>query len=353
MKHYTLYYIIGLLLTATQLSGQVKVRWTPEPHQELGTIDESEGIVTRRYIAYNVGEYSWQVLRGYTSCGCTQAELTQNQMVRPGDSAMINVSFDPRGKAGPVSEVVTIQLTDGEDVVNETLSLTGIVRRSAESIRKQFPIAMGTNLRINTDKLDFGEIRKGQGAERHIAICNTSALPLTLKAELSSSAIKTNWNENTITILPDESLDLMLTWHADAESEWGLIQSLLTVECIGNGDRASAHLSAIILPKAAEDPSRTPSLLTERRIDLSTTQQETITHKLTLQNTGNAPLQVLRIYSDKARIEVPNRLPLSIKPSQSISLEIRINPEGTTDIPITIISTDTKRPRQTVRMRLK
>lgn len=345
MKRYIIY-IIGVLLGQT-MAAQVNVSWTPATTVQLGTLDEADGVVRQHFVARNTGDYSWQVVRGYTSCGCTRVELQQEQVVRPGDSAVVNVSFDPKGKAGPVREVVTVQLTDGEMTLNEALTLTGEVRRSRESLVRQFPVAMGNNLRVSRSHVDHGEIRRGNTAERHIAVCNTSPTPLTLRATTTAASLATEWPDSGIMIGPDETVDLIVRWDGGKERRWGLTHEQLRLACEETNEQLDIDLTAILLPPSVNDPAKAPALQTERRLE--TTRQST-TQQLTLRNTGNAPLQVLRIYGEQPEIRPETRLPLRIEPGKSATVVIRTGPSDSPEIPITIISDDARRPRQTVRI---
>lgn len=354
MKSYTLLYIIGGLLLSSPTMAQIKVRWTPFPQQELGIVNEADGPVTRTFVAHNEGDYSWQLVRSYTSCGCTSVEMQQEQIVRPGDSTLVNVTFNPKGKAGPFRETANIQLTDGEEVQNEAIILTGEVRRSDESIQRQFPITLGEDIRLSTAKVDFGELRRDASSERHVAIHNSSDNQLTLTAKPSSASLSTEWKDNSISILPGQTIDLLIRWEGKAEKQWGLSHERLTLGCVERKQQIALELSAILLPAKNIDPSKTPTLQTERRIDLGPTPPgKTITKQLTIRNTGNASLNVLRIYSDKPGIEVLTHIPVRIEPSQTATIKLRITPEGDTELPITLISDDAHRPRQTLRMRIK
>lgn len=349
-KLHTLLYIIGIILY-TPLSAQIEVAWSPEPIQELDIVNEADGVVTRKYTATNTGTYSWKILRGYTSCGCTQVKAQQDEVVRPGDSTLVVVSFNPAGKSGDFNEVVTVQLTDGEETKNETLTLRGEVRRSLESLQRQFPIVMSPSLRLNTAKVDFGELKRGLRSERHIAVCNTSEEPQTLQLMFSSPNLSVNGGIEAITILPYETLDLLISWDGKTETRWGNTTEVLTVSCMESRETATIELIVMLLPAASTDYSKSPSLQTDRRIELETATAGKIIHKqLTVQNTGNTVLQIYRIYSDCPDIKVISKHPIHIEPTKQAIIDIEIQTGNAKDFPITFISNDAKRPRQTVRM---
>ena len=103
-------------------------------------VEEGNGIIERHFKAFNTGTDSWQVLHGYTSCGCTTVQIEKERVIRPSDSTNVIVRFNPASKTGPFKETVTIQLSDGEQTFNQTLILSGEVKSSKESINKCFTV---------------------------------------------------------------------------------------------------------------------------------------------------------------------------------------------------------------------
>lgn len=341
-----------IYLSSLPLLAQIQATWTPDQMQELGVVEESQGTQERQFSVSNTGDYSWQILRGYTSCGCTKVDLEPEQIVRPGDSAQVRVTFDPMGKAGPFREVVTIQLTDGEDINNQKLILTGEVRRSAESLRRQFPFGQDI-LRLNTNKVDFGEVSRGSRAERHIVICNVSDQVQQFHWTTSSALIHCD-AESDLQLYPQETLDLTLQWDGTSEHRWGLTQETLTITD-QSGQTLQTDLRAVLLPDVSHlseaDKAQAPSLLTDRRINIGplSAGQKT-TQQITIQNRGGRDLHLYRIYSEQAQITSVSALPAIIPAGHSATIRLQIIPRDASDIPITIISDDAKRPRQTIRM---
>lgn len=336
-------------MVAAQTVAQIETRWEPTPQQDLGLVDEGQGVKERRFTVRNAGTYSWQIVRGYTSCGCTKVELREEQTVRPGDSALVVVHFDPAGKAGPFREVVTVQLTDGESLRNETLTLTGEVRRSTESLRRQFPAGDG-DIRISAEKVDFGEISRSMITERHVVICNTGSRRQRVRWTASSPLIQSG-HTLSAELGPSETLDLTLQWNGKKEQRWGLTRERLTIT-YAEGKSVTIDLAAILLPDlSAQDRTSAPTLQTERRINIGTLEPgKKIIQRLALQNVGRGDLHILRAYSEQEDVEIRGHFPLTIKPGSTASLEVIIVPNTTLDIPITLISDDARKPRQTVRL---
>lgn len=360
MKINNMRYPLALLLfwiLFHTLSAQVHVTWTPQQQQELGMVEEGNGIIERHFKAFNTGTDSWQVLRGYTSCGCTTVQIEKERVVRPSDSTNVIVRFNPASKTGPFKETVTIQLSDGEQTFNQTLILSGEVKSSKESINKQFPFALSDGgLRISTENIDFGEVKRDTKVERHIALLNTGQEPCVVSLQTKNPSLLIS--DSSITLSPDESQDITLTWDGSKDVEWGSVKSDLTITTNKARQMALVKLSAILLPNAgnlnAAELARAPQLKTERRIELSpdAIKQGTIQY-LNIQNTGGSTLQLLRIYSHVPNVKVRSHIPVLIEPGKMAKIEVEIIPDGTKEFPITLISNDAKKPRQTVRIYIK
>lgn len=352
MKHLTLIYILcvaAIFATSFSSMAQVKVRWSPRAELALGTVDEGQGVVERKFTAINTGEDTWQVVRSYTSCGCTTVQIAHDQVVRSGDSTLVAVRFDPKGKAGPFREVATVQLSDGENTFNEKITLTGEVRRSKESLKAQFPVAVG-EVRLSAAKLDFGELKRSAETKRHLVVCNTGSQTRQITLRFASSQLSLDGAKATFTLAPDETLDLPVVWRGRGETRWGSAKEVLTLT-LDSGEKTEVQLLAILLPDVQATASAAPQLQVERRIALSgDNATRKVVQRIAVQNAGTGTLQVLRAYSELPEVEIKTAFPLRIEPGKKQEIMVHISPSAATDFPITLISTDVKKPRQTVRI---
>lgn len=343
------------LLSCLEASAQVRVGWSPQPQHDVGMVAEEDGVVERLFTARNTGADSWQVIRGFTSCGCTTVEVQAEQVVRPSDSTLVMVRFNPASKSGPFRETVTIQLSDGDRTFNQQLVLTGEVRPSQQSISRQFPYALG-DLRISGQSIDFGEVKRGARVERHVAFCNVGATPcvLTLRASHASLAI----SEPSLTLDAGATRHVTLVWDGARDTEWGSAHAELSVASSSERYQALVRLSAVLLPDfshlSAAQLSQAAQLKTERRIELPLPAAgQKCVQRLSIQNTGAETLRILSAYSSVDGVKVLSAFPLMVGPGKSAAVEVEIVPGSAKDIPITLISTDARKPRQTVRICLK
>lgn len=76
----------------------------------FGTIREIAKVQTT-FTATNVGSADLIIEKVQPACGCTAGELGQN-VLQPGESTTITITFDPKGKSGSIRKLVRILSND-------------------------------------------------------------------------------------------------------------------------------------------------------------------------------------------------------------------------------------------------
>lgn len=74
---------------------------------DFGEIKEEGGIVSCVFKINNAGEAPLVITRVITPCGCTTTEWTK-EPIAPGESGEIKVSYNPAGRPGPFTKVLSI-----------------------------------------------------------------------------------------------------------------------------------------------------------------------------------------------------------------------------------------------------
>ena len=148
----------------------------------LGTIQETGGVQQHTYWLRNDGSQAVTLQQGYTSCECTTMEFDRYAQVQPGDSTAVTLRFNPQGRGGDFT--VTGTVVYGEQRKRVKLSMTGNSILSEETILKRYPVAIGDDLRLSTDRFDLGIIHPGETRERTVVVLhrdeNDRTEPLTV-----------------------------------------------------------------------------------------------------------------------------------------------------------------------------
>ena len=148
----------------------------------LGTIQETGGLQEHTYWLRNDGSQAVTLQQGYTSCECTTMEFDRYAQVQPGDSTAVTLRFNPQGRGGDFT--VTGTVVYGEQRKRVKLSMTGNSILSEETILKRYPVAIGDDLRLSTDRFDLGIMHPGETRERTIVVLhrgeNDRTEPLTV-----------------------------------------------------------------------------------------------------------------------------------------------------------------------------
>ena len=74
---------------------------------DFGEIKEEGGIVSCVFKINNAGEAPLVITRVITPCGCTTTDWTK-EPIAPGESGEIKVSYNPAGRPGPFTKVLSI-----------------------------------------------------------------------------------------------------------------------------------------------------------------------------------------------------------------------------------------------------
>lgn len=124
-------FLLPLTLTGWSLhcTAQKELSWVGGTVFVFGDVFEAGGIVRHRFLLRNAGEATFHILSARPGCDCTSA-VYDTRSVQPGDTAWVEVSYDPHGQEGPFRERVRVE-TDSPAGCN-TLFIKGTVVPSGD-----------------------------------------------------------------------------------------------------------------------------------------------------------------------------------------------------------------------------
>ena len=136
----------------------------------IGTIYESNGVIDRSFWIRNDGQQPVTLVQGYTSCGCTTIDFCKDTPIAVGDSTMVTLHFNPRGKGGEFYESGTVVHVVDEKRIFTNVAIEGNCITSAETLQLQFPIQLAEGLRQSRNHFDVGYMSTGQSKTLYTTI---------------------------------------------------------------------------------------------------------------------------------------------------------------------------------------
>lgn len=112
--------VIGIY-AADKTEGQIKFEKTTF---DFGNIREDGGSVTHEFVFENIGKEPLSIKSARAECGCTRPEYPKNE-IAPGESGIIKVTYNPLGRPGGFTKVVTVRCSGNPGKVN--LKIRGTV----------------------------------------------------------------------------------------------------------------------------------------------------------------------------------------------------------------------------------
>lgn len=122
MKTYFLVLILGaVIFIAGCTSGPQKIELSTT-FFDLGDVDPDKGIITEEFFVKNVGGMPLKITSVSTSCGCTEAEV-ENDEIAPGEQTKLIINYDPSVHPGLVGKIERVVYIKSNDPFNEEIEL--------------------------------------------------------------------------------------------------------------------------------------------------------------------------------------------------------------------------------------
>lgn len=329
---------------------------------DLGEILESNGKVLYAFRAVNLGDSPVVILRARPSCGCLVSDYPR-QAIEPGDTAVVNVIFNPTGYIGEFVNFVAVT-TDAAPHRTE-LRIKGKVIGLEMTINEQYPIAIGS-LRINAGSVPFGKVVEGDKSRATIEVYNSSNCPMKYYVRNVPRWLKVRPSK---TVVEPQSVGIIsIELDAGKCNERGYIEGTFDMfaEPVKHGAGALAGIKKIDVMAVIEDDfsawskdeiKNAPKMqLDADRIvfaDIDVHSSVPVTQRLSIINRGIMPLKIYGVRQAEDCIEVQN-FKNEIEQGDTANIEVAIFPDKVKDkilnTSIMIYSNDPQSPSVLVRI---
>ena len=163
---------------------------------DFGFIEQGEQ-AGQRFNIENKGIEDLVLSKVETSCSCTQAFLPKEQRIPPGGKGELVVGYDSTGREGGQSQIVYVYSNDPISPVVQ-LQINGVIK----------PVRLPVSVR----SLDFGTVKKRDGATREFSIKDPGDDSLTVQKVTSDT----------------RSVKVSLTRNADKQGTTYLVKAVLS-----------------------------------------------------------------------------------------------------------------------------
>lgn len=210
---------------------------------EFGDIEEAKGPVTARAYLLNKGDDPLSITRVRTTCGCTGVDYYKD-VINPGDSAFVDITYDPRRRFGEFEKSVKVHVSDGNTV---PVVFHGYVINTEETIALRYPCPVGP-LRLSETKVLGGVLNKGEQRSLFVNFYNMSDSEVTPTVSCDNPGLSVSLGPTpvpphsvgSISIIPNCKEDLTVGRHqleirlnpdaSDPSSEEQTIDVFLEIE---------------------------------------------------------------------------------------------------------------------------
>jgi hypothetical protein len=150
-----------------------------ETEWNFGTIRELDGPVTHKFTFTNTGGIAVVIESVEVSCGCTSPKYS-TAPVKPGERGAITITYDPAGRPGAFSREVEVRSSNGANY--NLLIVKGNVTPRPRTVEDDYPVDMGSGVRLARLWLDFGNVGQGRAKSMTVGYVNTSKRAVAMRA---------------------------------------------------------------------------------------------------------------------------------------------------------------------------
>lgn len=306
----------------------VDFRWNARTH-DFGTFQEDLGRVTTTFVGTNIGTDTAAIGHISASCGCTTPTVDK-QLVAPGDSVVLTVTYDAYNRPGPFDKHITFSAAPR---YRARFTIKGSVIPSRRKVLIKYPAGAGDLYRLAETNIAFGNLRQDKTTSvivNGINDCEVDVSPTVVSSPSWMTAIV-----EPATVQPGNRFALSITADGPNISELGLTVDTLVMSEASHPDVVLKIPVQIMLyeelPESTQeyiDHAAAPNVDVRELdfgSDIDPTSKKEIKRTFEIRNDGLEPLIIRRIYTiiPGFSIKTPTK---PVAPGKSVKVEVALRP---------------------------
>lgn len=346
-------FIIAFLLSSVIAALADTLVSFPETSHNFGAFAEEDGPVSCRFAAVNIGNEALVILSARATCGCTQPKYPR-EPVAPGDTAWIDVTYDPSYRPGRFEKTVTVETNTNPS--RNKLIIRGTVIGGDGSVSSRYPADFG-QLKLEHNTVMMGDVTHNAYNTVYLRAYNQS--PDTIGATFSGAPQYLDIEMAPNPVPPGEQASILFVYNGNGDGIYGFQEDTVAISVAGSEPRdipVSFNVHEDFSKLSEGDRAKAPVARLDRETcDLGKIRNRhaSLRDTLTLSNLGDKPLKVRRVYSLDPGVEA-NVETTAVKPGESTKIAVTVDPSqskgGMINVKLIIITNDPANPVQTVRL---
>lgn len=322
---------------------------------DFGAFSEDDHAITCQFRFINHSDSAVTILQAAASCGCTVPTYT-TEPIAPGDTAAIDVRFNPVGQAGRFEKHVYVRTDATHERIK--LAIKGAVIGASKTVAKRFPVDFGP-LKLRNGVAMIGKVKQGE-LKQGFLDCYNASLD-TIAPAFAECPAYLRVKSTPERIAPGEAASFSLFFDASKCGQWGMVTDSILI--VPNRGEEPNWLTVVAIVEedfsnlTPEQLQKAPKLsLSTDRVDLGIVEEHSITpltSTIRLTNTGKEALKIRRAYSSDPGVSVKVKKN-SVKSGKSTDLTVTFDPQaqptGIINAKFTLITNDPTLPTRSIRV---
>lgn len=344
--------ILASAICCVSAYSEAIIKWQITDY-DFGAFHESAGPATAVFIFYNTGDEPLVVSGARANCGCTKPRYSAD-VVQPGDSATLTVTYDPGGRPGRFEKNVYVDTNTADK--RSTLTIKGVVVGSPETLQGRYPVEVG-ELRLAHPAALLGALDKGQVKAMFESYYNASTD--TLEPVITDAPKWLVVKAVPARIPPGEQGSFSLMINSADIPDWDMVTDSVTIKPSADSN-VSYRMPVVVTVSenfrrlSDDELAKAPvATVDKERLDPVSMTPDGVVTSFSITNTGKSPLKIRRLYTRTLGVVTDIKKGETIKPGKSRTVKVTIPPSvlddtDATSIMLTLVSNTPGKPKTTV-----
>lgn len=291
----------------------------------FGSIKEENGKVSHVFRYTNKGNAPLRINDVFSSCGCTSPDYS-TEAIKPGESGLITVVFDPTNRVGKINKTITVYFNGNPSQV--VLYLYGEVLPTNSGIYELFPKQQG-NMRFTNTTIDLKKVTEGKIDTQYVGLYNTTGRKVVIRNVVGGKAVQSS--KKMYFIQPNGGDNIIFTFNS---ASFGTIGPVTDTLRLLTDDDSIPTKTVIVKAEIVQNfDTLTPDERLKTAVYVSTVDtvklgelyvNEDVFFSIPIQNKGKTPLRIRRIMNNCNCIQTTDSILPTIAKGKKGSVKLKL-----------------------------